>query len=184
MSVSFPATLRRLSAATAVAASCIATTALPAAAADHHQNQHRDQVVISEVHADSSGRGSRYDRSLNREWVEITNNGRRDVNLSGWTLSDSDGNTYTFRHFRLDDRATVRIHTGYGRNTGSDLYQNRRSPIWDNNDTATLRDNRGRFIDTTSWGNDRRHDNDRYDNGRYDNGRYDNRHDDNGRHHR
>ncbi|WP_371102744.1 hypothetical protein [Streptomyces sp. PU_AKi4] len=53
-------------------------------------------------------------------------------------------------------RATVRIHTGQGRDTRTDLYQDRRHYVWDNHsDTATLRNDRGRFIDDESWGHDR-----------------------------
>jgi hypothetical protein len=48
--------------------------------------------------------------------------------------------------------ATVRIHIGQGRDTRTDLYQDRRHYVWDNHsDTATLRNDRGRFIDNKSW---------------------------------
>ena len=50
----------------------------------------------------------------------------------------------------------ARIHTGQGRDTDSDLYQDRRHYVWDNrSDTATLRNDRGRFIDDKSWGHHR-----------------------------
>jgi hypothetical protein len=84
--------------------------------------------------------------------VEVTNTARRSVTLDGWTLQDEDGRTYTFDHYRLEGRSTVRIHTGNGRGTDSDLYQDRRHYIWDNrSDTATLRNDHGRFIDDESW---------------------------------
>ncbi|MFD8288812.1 hypothetical protein ACFV2B_11400 [Streptomyces lavendulae] len=52
--------------------------------------------------------------------------------------------------------ATIRIHTGFGRDTRSGVFQNSRAYIWDNrSDTATLRDGRRRTVDTESWG--RRH---------------------------
>jgi hypothetical protein len=39
----------------------------------------------------------------------------------------------------------------HGRDTDSDLYQDRRHYVWDNySDTATLRNDRGRFIDDES----------------------------------
>ena len=73
--------------------------------------------------------------------------------MDGRTLKDEDGHTYTFNHYRLDGRATVRIHTGEGRDSDSDLYMDRRNYVWDNNsDTATLRNDHGRFIDDASWG--------------------------------
>ncbi|MFE9934615.1 hypothetical protein ACFYP3_37545, partial [Streptomyces sp. NPDC005533] len=38
-------------------------------------------------------------------------------------------------------------HTGNGRDTHRDVYQDRRHQIWDERDTATLRDDRGRVLD-------------------------------------
>ncbi|MBP5910763.1 lamin tail domain-containing protein [Streptomyces sp. LBUM 1478] len=125
---------------------------LPASAADHARPD-RSKVKISDVQYDSPGYDDRSNRSLNREWVEITNNARRSVNLDGWTLKDEDGHTYTFEDYRLDGRTTVRIHTGHGRDTDTDLYQDSRRYVWDNrSDTATLRNDRGRYIDSDSWG--------------------------------
>ncbi|MFE5766710.1 lamin tail domain-containing protein, partial [Streptomyces sp. NPDC056492] len=114
------------------------------------------RVEISRVQADSPGRDDHSNRSLNAEWVEITNTTRDAINLRGWTLRDDDGNRYRFDSVRLAGRATIRIHTGSGRDSRTDLFQNRRDYVWDNKaDTATLRDDRGRTVDTESWG--RRH---------------------------
>ncbi len=105
---------------------------------------------------DSPGPEDRSNRSLNNEWVEITNHTRTAVNLDGWKLSNKGGETYTFHHYRLDGHATVRIHTGIGRDTNRDLYQDRHNYIWDNRaDTATLRNDHRRLVDDTSWGNHR-----------------------------
>ncbi|MFG2691700.1 lamin tail domain-containing protein [Streptomyces sp. NPDC048405] len=94
--------------------------------------------------------------TLNKEWVEITNNTRRAVNLDGWTPRDEDGHTHTFRHYRLDGRATVCVHTGQGHDTRTDVYQDRRNYVWDNSsDTATLRNDHRRFVDSESWGHHR-----------------------------
>lgn len=85
--------------------------------------------------------------------MDITNDTRREVNLDGWTLSDRAGHTYTFHHYRLEGRATVRVHTGIGRNSRTDLYQDRLNYVWNNrSDTATLRDDHGSFVDAVSWG--------------------------------
>ncbi|MFB6478800.1 lamin tail domain-containing protein [Streptomyces virginiae] len=92
-------------------------------------------------------------RHRNSEWVEITNTTRDAINLRGWTLRDSDGNRDRFDNVRIGARATIRIHTGSGRDTRTDLFQERRDYVWDNgSDTATLRDDRGRTVDTESWG--------------------------------
>ncbi|MFF9983712.1 lamin tail domain-containing protein, partial [Streptomyces erythrochromogenes] len=39
-----------------------------------------------------------------------------------------------------------------GRDTRHDLYQDRNRQVWNDRDTATLRDNRGNIVDTESWG--------------------------------
>ncbi|MCF3134762.1 lamin tail domain-containing protein [Streptomyces olivochromogenes] len=80
----------------------------------------------------------------------------RAVNLDRWTLSDEDGHTFTFHHFRLNGRSTVRVHTGVGRDSRTDVYRDRRNYVWNNDDeTVTLRDERGRFVDDESWGHHR-----------------------------
>ncbi|MDI1456492.1 lamin tail domain-containing protein [Streptomyces sp. NPDC003388] len=143
-----------MTAVAAVTAAAVGAVVLPAAAADHHYpGRAHAAVYISKVQYDSPGRDDRSNRSLNQEWVDITNSTRRTVNLDGWTLKDEDGHTYTFRHVRLDGRATVRVHTGVGRDTRRDLFQDRRAYVWNNDhDTATLRNDRGRFVDDASWG--------------------------------
>ncbi|MCX5152132.1 lamin tail domain-containing protein [Streptomyces sp. NBC_00320] len=152
---SVSSSVRRIAATALAAGAVVGAAALPAAAQDHGHRQH-PRVEISRVQADSPGREDRSNRSLNAEWVEITNTTRDAVNLRGWTLRDGDGNRYRFDNVRISGRATLRIHTGTGHNTRSDLFQNRRDYIWDNRaDTATLRDDRGRTVDTESWG--RRH---------------------------
>ena len=145
-------TARRLSAAALAAAAIVGAVALPASAADHARPD-RTKVEISAVQYDSPGRDDRSRRSLNKEWVELTNTSRRTVNLDGWTLKNEDGDTYTFDHYRLEGRATVRIHTGRGHDTDNDLYMDRHNEVWDNrSDTATLRNDHHRFIDDESWG--------------------------------
>ncbi|WP_331724201.1 lamin tail domain-containing protein (plasmid) [Streptomyces longwoodensis] len=155
MSASASVTGRRLAAAVLATGALISVAALPASANDHSRAP-RHRVEISAVQYNSPGPDDRSNRSLNREWVEVTNTARHAVNLDGWTLEDEDGHTYTFEDYRLAGRATVRIHTGVGRDSRTDLYQDRRNYVWDNrSDTATLRNDRGRFIDEVSWGYDR-----------------------------
>ncbi|MBJ6640264.1 lamin tail domain-containing protein [Streptomyces sp. DHE7-1] len=159
--VTVSASVRRMTAVAAVSAAAVGAVALPASAADyHHGRHHRDSVYISSVRYDAPGRDDRSNRALNREWVDVTNNSRRPVNLDGWTLADRDGHTYTFHHYRLAGRSTVRVHTGYGHDTRSDVFQDRNRSVWDRSDTATLRNDHGRFVDDASWGRDRDRDRD------------------------
>ncbi|WP_329390129.1 lamin tail domain-containing protein [Streptomyces sp. NBC_01351] len=144
------ATRRTLAGLLAVGA-LIGAAAVPAAADDHrgdHRGRH-SSIVIGDVENADRGRDH---RALNREWVEVKNTGRHSVNLRGFTLTDRDGNRYRFHDLRLDGHSSVKVHTGNGRDTHRDVYQDRRHQIWDERDTATLRDNRGNVIDTESWG--------------------------------
>ncbi|MFF9914826.1 lamin tail domain-containing protein [Streptomyces sp. NPDC013457] len=84
--------------------------------------------------------------------VRVSSKVHHAVNLDGWTPRDNDGNRYRFNDYRLAGRATVRIHTGVGRDTRTDLYQDRRNYVWNNDrDKATLKDHHGRTVDTESW---------------------------------
>ncbi|MEV7990947.1 lamin tail domain-containing protein [Streptomyces sp. NPDC086077] len=142
-----------MTAAALAAGALAAVTALPASADHGDRRDDRDRVVISAVQYDPPGRDDRSNRSLNKEWVEVTNTGRRSVNLDGWTLSDRDGQTYVFDRFRLDGRSSVRVHTGAGRDSRTDVFQDRRHYMWDDrSDRATLANQRGREIDSESWG--------------------------------
>ncbi|MCS0604969.1 lamin tail domain-containing protein [Streptomyces sp. LP11] len=152
------ASVRRITAVTAVTAAALGAVALPAAAADHHPTPHSRQGVvrISAAHVHAPGRDDR-NVTLAKEWVAVTNDARRPVDLNHWTLTDRSGHTYTFHHYRLGARSTVRVHTGVGRDTRKDLFQDRRRSVWDATDTATLRDDHGRVVDDASWGRGRGH---------------------------
>ncbi|WP_327370540.1 lamin tail domain-containing protein [Streptomyces sp. NBC_01217] len=146
-------TTRRLTATILTAGALLTAAALPASADDHGRTPSRySPVVVGHVQYDSPGRDDRSNRSLNGEWVTVTNTGRNSVNLRNWTLTDESRHTYRF-DLRLPGRTSVRVHTGTGRDTSRDVYQDRRTYVWNNDhDTATLRDAHGRTIDSTSWG--------------------------------
>ncbi|MFF7140933.1 lamin tail domain-containing protein [Streptomyces nodosus] len=140
-------------AAVALAATALTGAVMPSASAAPQHPRSSSEVRISDVRSDVRAHGVRSNHALNKEWVELTNSGRREVNLRGWTLSDAHGHTYTFRHYHLRGRASVRVHTGFGRDTATDVYQDRRSGVWDSRfDSATLRNDRGRLVDSISWG--------------------------------
>ncbi|MFD4230468.1 lamin tail domain-containing protein [Streptomyces sp. NPDC058545] len=151
-------TVRRIAATALAAGSVVAVVAMPASADSYHghghgRHQSYSNVVLGDIQYDSPGRDDWSNQSLNREWVEVTNTGRRAVNLRGWSLTDRSGNLFRFDDLRLAGRATVRVHTGCGNDTRRDVYQGSRDYIWSNYaDKATLRDDRGRTVDTHSWG--------------------------------
>ncbi|MFC6954439.1 lamin tail domain-containing protein [Halorubellus litoreus] len=91
--------------------------------------------------------------TLNDEYVVVENGGSSAVDMSGWTLSDAAGYTYQFPSgFTLDVNSTVKVHTGKGTDTSTDLYWGYESAVWNNGgDTATLTDDAGTTVDTYSY---------------------------------
>lgn len=88
-------------------------------------------VVITGV----SGAGT-----LGSEIVSIRNDGADPLVLTGWTLKDSQGNTYTFPQLTLYPAGVVQVHSAAGKNTASDLYWGRSGPVWASGELAALYD--------------------------------------------
>jgi LysM repeat protein len=83
---------------------------------------------------------------LAEEAAFVFNSGRA-VRLEGWTLSDAQGNVYTFPNLFLGTGGGVRVHTGSGSNSATDLYWGLDAPVWgEPGDVATLRDESGLVI--------------------------------------
>lgn len=95
------------------------------------------ELAVERVHADASGD----DRAnLNDEYIVFTNTGDEPLDLSGATVRDAAGRTYTFPDgTTLEPGATLTLHTGSGTDTDTDLYWGSGSPIWNNDgDTVTV----------------------------------------------
>ncbi len=86
-----------------------------------------------------------------KEIIEIENDSNKTVDISGWKLLDSEKFKHPnpkYRHAFIFPKGTIvkpgkvlRVHTFSGTNTFSDIYQNRKAPIWNNtNDVAILLD--------------------------------------------
>jgi competence protein ComEC len=60
---------------------------------------------------------------------------------------DLQGNLYAFPDFVLESNTAVRVHSEAGLDTATDLYWGRDKPVWDANDTATLKDRAGNVMD-------------------------------------
>jgi LysM repeat protein len=70
------------------------------------------------------------------------------ANLEGWTLSDAEGNAFTFPTITLFGDAQMRVHSTPGRSTPSDLYWGQEMPAWNSGELITLRDGAGSVVDT------------------------------------
>lgn len=92
------------------------------------------QVEISEV----IGAGD-----ITSEHVLVINKGAT-VTITGWTLSDLDGNSYTFPETRLFNDGLMEVWSQVGSNTPLRRYWGLTRPVWgDPGDVITLRDANG-----------------------------------------
>ncbi|MES9505334.1 lamin tail domain-containing protein [Streptomyces sp. NPDC000609] len=134
-----------LAATTALAGSLLVVA--PASAAAHQGGLH-----LGKIQYDSPGKDTRSNASLNAEWVDIHNNGKSKLQLKGYKLKDNTGYTYTFGSHTIGAGKTVKVHTGRGKNTSSNVYWNRGSYVWNNTgDKARLIKPNGKLQDSCSW---------------------------------
>lgn len=108
-------------------------------------------VVISALQFDPPGPDE--GDNLIHEWVELTNRNDEPVDLTGYRLEDRSGHGFEFPDgFILEPGASVKVRTGEGEDTATDLHWGRRAAVWTNTgDKATLRDPEGRFVHHKSW---------------------------------
>jgi LysM repeat protein len=85
--------------------------------------------------------------SLTNEQVTFTNLSGQ-VNMAGWTMTDGEGNQFTFPSLSLLSKGEVIVHTGKGTNTPTDLYWGQTEPRWASGKVAYLRDPNGKLIAT------------------------------------
>jgi len=76
---------------------------------------------FSGVQYDSPGDDTGSNRSLNAEWVRITNHSSHARVMTGWKLRDITGFLYVFPRFTLGAGKSVRVHTGSGVNSRTEL---------------------------------------------------------------
>lgn len=80
---------------------------------------------------------------ITREQVDIENTGDEVIEMEGWTLVDAQDNVFTFPRMRMQAGQIVRIFSQLGQNTPGALYWNLTSPVWQENEIATLYDASG-----------------------------------------
>ena len=107
---------------------------------------------ITAIYFDSPGSDTGTNSSLNAEWVRIKNTTNTRKTLTDWTLHDSATHVYPFPTFTLAAGATVKVHTGSGADTASDLYWRQGYYVWNNSgDAATLTNAAGAVVDRCSY---------------------------------
>ncbi len=91
---------------------------------------------------------------VDQEHVVITNAGDALADMQGWTLSDTDGNAYTFPNFRLWAGGNVMVHTRIGQdgNPPFNFFWGKLEAIWSLGEVATLKDADGEVVATYTVG--------------------------------
>ena len=109
-------------------------------------------ILITEIHEDTSGSDS---DNLNHEYVVFQNTGSGNLDLTGWTVEDDAGHSFSFPSgFTLTPGAKVTLHTGSGTDSSSDLYWGRGSSVWNNDsDICSVYDDTGAFVTQQSYPN-------------------------------
>lgn len=87
------------------------------------------------------------------EYVEIKSINVGPQPMQGWTLSDENGNVYTFPQFTLWKNDFVNVWTKAGQDWPWDLYWGLYEPVWnDYGDCAYLRNPNGVLVDWFCYG--------------------------------
>ena len=86
---------------------------------------------------------------LNVEYILIRNQSNASVNLSGWSVSSSDGKTYNFPQLALNTNGAVRLYSKHGTNTVIELYWNSDQSLWASGSQIFLLDQSGQ--QQASW---------------------------------
>ncbi len=81
--------------------------------------------------------------TLSAEVAIVKYGGEGQLNLAGWQLKDSNGNTFTFPQITLYPNGAVQVHTSSGTGTVIDLYWNMGEPVWQSGEDAKLYDAQG-----------------------------------------
>ena len=109
-------------------------------------------IRFSYVQYDSPGSDGGSNKSLNAEWIRIKNHGTKTRTLTGWTVRDPEGHVFQFPTFKLKPGKSVRIHTGAGSKTSTDLYWGEDWYVWNNSgDKVILKNKAKTTIDTCKW---------------------------------
>jgi micrococcal nuclease len=90
--------------------------------------------------------------NMNGEYVVITNNGNKAIDMTNWSIKDEATHIYTFENIELNTKDNLTLYTGSGQNLETELYWNSKDPIWNNDgDTAFLFDENGDLIVSISF---------------------------------
>lgn len=110
----------------------------------------RGPLAVVAVNEDPPGNDN---ANLAAESVVFENTGRNALDLSGWTVRDEAGHSYTFpTGFTLDAGERVALHTGRGSDTRTDRYWGATNAVWNNDgDTVFVENSSGAVVIRRSY---------------------------------
>ncbi len=112
----------------------------------------REGHALAVVEIDTDAPGNDH-TNPNAESVVFENTGQRALELGGWTVTDAAGHIYIFpTGFVLKPGERVRLHTGRGPDSRTDLYWGVTSAIWNNGgDAIVVRNAEGKVVVRRSY---------------------------------
>lgn len=104
---------------------------------------------ITNFHYDAEGNDN---NNENDEYITVKNSCSFSCGLTGWQISDDSSHKYSFASFNLGKGNSFTLYTGVGTDTETQLYWNRGSAVWNNdNDTLYLRNANNELILSYSY---------------------------------
>ncbi len=104
----------------------------------NYNEQFHSGIIIDEARSQFNAPGNDH-RNLNEEYLTLKNISSQAIALKGYRLRDAIGHGYTFGAVNLAPAASIRLHTGTGKDTVTKLYWNRKRAVWNNShDVITL----------------------------------------------
>ena len=102
-------------------------------------------LEVAEINYDAVGNDN---ENLNDEYVVLRNTGPEPLDVSGWTVADDGGHTYTFPDGTVVDPDTeVTLRTGSGTDTATTYYWGESGAVWNNGgDVVTVRNATGSTV--------------------------------------
>jgi hypothetical protein len=103
-----------------------------------HYEQRLCLPLILQMSIEIDGPCSRFDppgsddADPNQEWVCLTNHAPRGIDMERWYVINDDSLRYTLPSFTLAAGASVRLRSGPGNNTQTDLYWGQSASMWHN----------------------------------------------------
>jgi micrococcal nuclease len=108
-------------------------------------------LAVADIQANAPGNDH---DNLGGESVVFRNEGSEPIDLTGWTVEDDAAHTYQFPiGFALESGGEVRLYTGSGSDTATELYWGSDGAVWNNDgDTILVYDEAGDLVVRRPYG--------------------------------